>query len=489
MNNPNIKNKRIPDDEFNAIRADVLKQWPTGREVDLKEAIEYHKAMPAHKVFSKKLVEAKEKGITLIQPRAGVALIPEHIKLLTYLQDNGEADLLPTTIDSYTRQNRYEEAENGIKESQRLGRSLLNGFPAVNHGVAGCRMLIEALNTPIQVRHGTPDARLLTEIAYAGGFTSYEGGGISYNLPYAKSVPMEETIRDWQYVDRLTGIYEEAGVSINREPYGPLTGTLVPPCVSHAVAIIEALLAAEQGVRNITVGYGQCGNLVQDVAAIRTLEELTNEYMQKYGYDDVIITTVFHQWMGGFPQDEAKAFGVISWGSATAALSKATKVIVKTPHEAAGVPTMEANAQGLRCTKQVISMLSDQVCTAANLEEEKDIIRRETRCIVDKCFELGEGDIAIGSVRAVLAGVLDIPFAPSRYNAGKMLPARDNDGAIRILDMGALPFTDDIKAFHRAKIEERAKAEKRNATFQMVIDDVYAISKGRLVGRPQALRR
>ena len=165
MNNPNIKNKRIPDDEFNAIRADVLKQWPTGREVDLKEAIEYHKAMPAHKVFSKKLVEAKEKGITLIQPRAGVALIPEHIKLLTYLQDNGEADLLPTTIDSYTRQNRYEEAENGIKESQRLGRSLLNGFPAVNHGVAGCRMLIEALNTPIQVRHGTPDARLLTEIA------------------------------------------------------------------------------------------------------------------------------------------------------------------------------------------------------------------------------------------------------------------------------------------------------------------------------------
>ena len=57
MNNPNIKNKRIPDDEFNAIRADVLKQWPTGREVDLKEAIEYHKAMPAHKVFSKKLSE------------------------------------------------------------------------------------------------------------------------------------------------------------------------------------------------------------------------------------------------------------------------------------------------------------------------------------------------------------------------------------------------------------------------------------------------
>ena len=484
-----IQNRKIPEGEFMAMRQEVLQQWPTGRDVDLTEAAVYQKQQKPSRNFSARLIEAKKEHKTLIQPRAGVPVLEEHIKLLQYLEKEGEADLLPTTIDSYTRQNRYTEAEEGIKASQEEGRAMLNGFPAVNHGVYGCRKVVESVNVPVQVRHGTPDARLLTEIAYAGGFTSYEGGGISYNLPYAKSVPMEETIRDWQYVDRLTGIYEEAGVSINREPYGPLTGTLVPPCVSHAVAIIEALLAAEQGVRNITVGYGQCGNLVQDVAAIRTLEELTNEYMHKYGYDDAVITTVFHQWMGGFPQDEAKAFGVISWGSATAALSKATKVIVKTPHEAAGVPTMEANAQGLRCTKQVISMLSDQVCTAANLEEEKDIIRRETRCIVDKCFELGEGDIAIGSVRAVLAGVLDIPFAPSRYNAGKMLPARDNDGAIRILDMGALPFTDDIKAFHRAKIEERAKAEKRNATFQMVIDDVYAISKGRLVGRPQALRR
>lgn len=483
-----LQNKRIPDSEFYKVREEILTQWPTGKDVDLQEAIEFHKSLPDHKIFSKKLIDAKKKGTTLIQPRAGVALIRDQIELLTYLQDKGEADLLPTTIDSYTRQNRYEEAENGIRESFKERRSMLNGFPAVNHGVSGCRQLIQSLNTPIQVRHGTPDARLFTEITYAGGFTSYEGGGISYNLPYAKNVPMERTIRDWQYVDRLTGIYEEAGVSINREPYGPLTGTLVPPCVSHAVAIIEALLAAEQGVKNITVGYGQCGNLVQDVAAIRTLEELTDEYMIKSGHTDVIITTVFHQWMGGFPQDEAKAFGVISWGSATAALSKATKVIVKTPHEAAGVPTMEANAQGLRCTKQLITMLADQECTAANLEEEKEVIRRETRSILDKCFELGNGDIAIGSVRAVQAGVIDIPFAPSRFNAGKMLPARDNVGAIRILDPGNMPLPKDMLDFNRARIEERARVEKRKASFQMVIDDVYAISKGRLVGRPQSMR-
>ena len=240
-----IQNKRIPDDEFARLRQEVLAQWPTGKDVDLQEAVDYHKAMSDDRIFSKKLIAAKAAHKTLVQPRAGVPVIEEHIKLMQYLEKEGEADLLPTTIDSYTRQNRYEEAENGINESLRLERAMLNGFPAVNHGVAGCRRVIESVHTPVQVRHGTPDARLLTEITYAGGFTSYEGGGISYNLPYCKNIPMERTIRDWQYVDRLTGLYEEMGVSINREPYGPLTGTLVPPCISHAAAIIEALLAAE----------------------------------------------------------------------------------------------------------------------------------------------------------------------------------------------------------------------------------------------------
>ena len=480
-----IQNKRIPDDEFARLRKEVLAQWPTGKDVNLQEAVDYHMSLSDDQIFSKKLLDAKKAGKTLVQPRAGVPVIEKHIELMQYLQDQGEADLLPTTIDSYTRQNRYEEAENGIAESIRLDRAMLNGFPAVNHGVAGCRRVIESVHTPLQVRHGTPDARLLTEITYAGGFTSYEGGGISYNLPYCKNIPMERTIQDWQYVDRLTGLYEEMGVSINREPYGPLTGTLVPPCISHAAAIIEALLAAEQGVKNITVGYGQCGNLVQDVAAIRTLQELTDEYLHKYGYDDVVVTTVLHQWMGGFPADEAKAFGVIATGSLIAAFSKATKVIVKSPHEAVGIPTMEANAQGLRCTKQVVNMMTDQTFQDSRLPLEEEIIRHETRCIVDKCFELGQGDIAVGVCRGVQAGVLDVPFAPCRANAGLMLPCRDNDGAVRILNMGHLPFTQDLKDFHAAKIDERARFEKRKASFQMVIDDVYAIGKGRLVGRPR----
>ena len=481
-----LKFKKWTEEEFFEMREEVLKGWPTGAEVDLEEAVKYHKALPESKSFSKKLMDAKKRGITLAQPRAGVALIEQHIELLNFLDKEGGADLLPSTIDSYTRQNKYENCERGIEESKKAGRSLLNGFPGVNHGVKGCREVVEATNLPLQLRHGTPDARLLSEIMIAAGFTSNEGGGISYNVPYAKNVSIERTIRDWQFVDRLVGWYEEHGVSINREPFGPLTGTLVPPSMSNAVGILEGLLAAEQGVKSITLGYGQCGNLIQDIAAIRSLEEQANEYFEKEGYKGIELTTVFHQWMGGFPEDEAKAFGVISNGASAAALAGATKVIVKTPHEAIGVPTKEANAAGIRATKMVLNLLrGQQLSTSPELEEDIRIIKAETKCILDKVYELGNGDWAVGIVKAFEQGVLDVPFAPSIYNAGKMMPARDNVGKVRYLSVGNVPFTQELIDYNKAQLEERGKYEGRPVNFQMTVDDIFAVGKGTLIGRPE----
>ncbi|MEW9095639.1 MAG: methylaspartate mutase subunit E [Clostridiaceae bacterium] len=480
-----LKNKKWTDEQFFKEREEVLKQWPTGKDVDLQEAVDYLKKVPTEKNFADKLVRAKEAGITLAQPRAGVALLDEHITLLKHLQDEGGADLLPSTIDAYTRQNRYEECEIGIQESIKAGRSLLNGFPGVNHGVQGCRKVLEAVDLPLQIRHGTPDARLLAEIMTAGGYTSNEGGGISYNIPYAKSVPIDKCLKDWQYCDRLVGFYEEQGVHINREPFGPLTGTLVPPSMSNAVGITEALLAAEQGVKNITVGYGECGNMLQDIAALRCLEEQTNEYLKAYGYNDVIVTTVFHQWMGGFPQDESKAFGVIVTATTIASLAGATKVIVKTPHEAIGIPTKEANASGIKATKMALNMLEGQrMPMSKELETEMAIIKAETKCILDKVYELGKGDLAVGVVKAFETGVMDIPFGPSKYNAGKMMPVRDNLGCVRYLEFGNIPFTEELKNYNRERLAERSKFEGREVSFQMVIDDIFAVGKGRLIGRP-----
>ena len=482
-----LKNKKWTEEEFFEVRKKVLATWKTGNdpELNLEDAVEYIKKLPEHKNFAIKLAKAKANGSrTLVQPRAGVPVIQKHIELLQHLEDSG-ADFLPSTIDSYTRQNRYVEAEKGIEESIREHRAMLNGFPAVNHGVTGCRMVLDSVNVPLQARHGTPDSRLLAEVIHAAGWTSNEGGAISYNVPYAKSISIEDSIKYWQYCDRLVGYYEEHGVSINREPFGPLTGTLVPPSISNTIGIIEALLAAEQGVKNITVGYGMGGNIIQDVAAIRTLQEQTDEYLKKFGYNDVIVTTVFHQWMGGFPQDEAEALGLISMSSTVAALSGATKMITKTPHESVGIPTKEANGIGIKASKMVTKLLQDQKFPECEkLTAEINQIKKEVNCLMDCILKIGDGDLAVGTVKAFEQGLIDVPFAPSKFNAGLILPARDNDGCIRILEFGKLGFSEEIKEFHRNKISERAATEGRKVSFQLTIDDIYAVSTGHLIGRP-----
>ncbi len=477
---------KIPFEQFETIRQEILKTWPTGEGLKLEDGLAYQKSIPQEKNFAKAMKKASDEGRVLLQPRAGVALVDEHIKLLQYLETQGEADLLPTTIDAYTRQNRYQEAAEGIKKSYEAKTSLLNGFPAVNHGLEACRRVVEAVKSPIQVRHGTPDARLLAEITLAAGFTSYEGGGISYNIPYAKKVSLKKSIEDWKYVDRLVGWYEENGVSINREPFGPLTGTLVPPFVAITVAVLEGILALRQGVKSITLGYGQGGNLIQDLAAMIALKEIAHEYFAKENFSDYELTSVFHQWMGGFPEEEAKAFSVICWGATVASLAKAEKVIVKSPHEAMGIPTKEANAQGLKATRQIVNMLSDQrFPRGPELEREITIIKAEVKCLLDKVYELGYGDIEAGIVPGFESGALDVPFAPAMCNHGKILPMRDDEGFIRVFNKGNLPLSKEIIDFHSERLEARAKAEGRSVCFQMVTDDIYAISKGKLVGRPK----
>ncbi|MFP4176481.1 MAG: methylaspartate mutase subunit E [Candidatus Brocadiia bacterium] len=475
---------RMEREEFDSRRSDVLGSWHTGSEVDLEEALSYHRNLPAGKRFPDVLAQAQSEGRILLQPRAGVPLVEDQIELLSYLEP--EADLLPITIDSYTRQNRYEQAQKGIDATRKGHRDALNGFPAVNHGVEGCRKVVERVDKPVEVRHGTPDARLLAEISLAAGISSFEGGPISYNIPYAKNVSLRSSIENWRYVDRLAGIYESNGVPINREPFGPLSGTLIPPFMGHAIAIIEGILALQQGVKSITLGYGQGGNLVQDVAAMATLRTLGEEYFQDAGWEDFELTTVFHQWMGGFPREEGKALAVISLGAGVGALSDANKIIVKTPQEAAGVPTREANLEGLQASRQAVQMLEEQRAPfGQSLETEKTLIERQVRTLLDRVRELGEGDLARGTVRAFQEGVLDVPFAPSTYNAGKILPVRDNSGAIRVLEWGGVPADPELRDFTEEQITRRAENEGREPGFEMVMDDIYAIGKGRLIGRPK----
>ena len=472
-----LRDELIPSDELRRIDESVRTNWPTGSAIEFEEAIEFHESLPPESAFATVLESADR---PLLQPRAGVPLLEDQIELLNHLHSSGGADLLPTTIDSYTRDNEYEKAAEGLEEARETGEATLNGFPAVNHGVEGCRELIRAIDAPIEVRHGTPDARLLAAITFAGGFQSFEGGPISYNIPYTKEHDLAETIEHWQFVDRLAGAYTERGVRINREPFGPLTGTLVPPAIAIAVMLLEGQLAATQGVRSLTLGYGQVGNLVQDVAALRSLRSLGEEYLP----DEVTVTTVFHEWMGGFPPDEARANGVIGLGGATAAIARPDKVITKSPQEFQGVPTKEANAAGLRTTRQLIDMMIEQDVRLDGVERERELIEAATRDLIEAVEAAGDGDVAQGTITAFESGALDVPFAPSDSAQGAVLPARDDDGRVRIFEFGDLAVSDEIKEIHRNRLDARAETEGRDQSFRMVADDVDAISDGRLIGRP-----
>lgn len=473
-----VRSRRWEWEEFLAMRDEVLARWPTGREVDLDEALAYQRAIPRHRNFALAVLRAKCEGITLAQPRGGFATVEEQIGLLKALQDEGGADLLPLTTDSYTRNERFAEAEKGLAESARAGRSLLNGLPLVNHGVKAVRRITESVDKPTMVLSGTSRPCLTAEIGLAGGATGFLGGGISYTLSYTKDLPLAEGIRNYQYLDRLSAHYWERGAPIHREQPGFLTGTLVPPGLAVAIAVIEVLLAVEQGLPHYSVGLCQSLCVTQDVAALRALERVCREYLRRFGFGSTTLTIASHQWMANFPQDEARAAGVIALGAAIAGIAGATQVITKSVHEAVGIPSAAVNAAGVRLTRQILRLLEGwRLPSDDGLATEEAMIVAEARAILDRTLDLGEGDWAQGAVRAVEAGVIDVPWSPSRFNAGKALPGRDRAGAVRYLVHGNIPLPPEVLEYHRARLADVSGSAGSGLVSERLLADLTAVSR------------
>jgi len=398
--------------------------------------------------------------------------------LLRCLQDQGGADLLPTTTDTYTRNLKFQEARRGIEETRKAGRSMLNGCPIVNHGLAAVRRISESVRRPIIVLSGTAFPQITAEMGFAGGMSAFLGAPISYTAAYTKDLSFEQGIRNYQYVDRLTSFYSEKGIRLHREQPGFLTGTLIPPGIGIAVAVLEMLLAAGQGVKHYSMGLCQSLNILQDVAALLALKETGRDYLERLGYGDVFFSVATHQWMQAFPPDEPRAYAVIVLGGVIATLAGATQIITKSTHEAEGIPTKEANAEGVKATRMAIEMMrSNRLPESQPLLEEKRMILQEARSILDKALEMGEGDPVSASLRALQAGVLDIPWAPNQYVAGRVIPVRDASGAVRYLDHADLPFGPEVLEYHREKLREREKRDGRKVDYGAAIFDITEISK------------
>ena len=271
---------------------------------------------------------------------------------------------------------------------------------------------------------------------------------------------------------------------IVREIFSPLTATLVPPAISNSIQILETLLAVEQGVKNISIGVAQYGNITQDIASLLALKEQIQFYLDTFSFKDINISTVFNQWIGGFPEEELKAYSLISYSATIALFSKANRIFVKNIDEYTKNSLGNTMINSLLLTKTILDIGNSQKIN--NYEEiifEKEQIKKETAQIIAKIFSRCDGDLRKAIIEAFEDGVIDVPFAPSKYNLGKMMPARDNEGMIRYLDIGNLPFCPLIEEFHSKKIKERSEKENREIDFQMTIDDIFAMSQGKLLNK------
>jgi methylaspartate mutase epsilon subunit len=482
-----VKQDMLTQKEFFEERTVVTNQWPTGQDIDLTEAIEYHQGLSESRSFFKVVELLKREGRTVNFPRGGTPTIEGQIELNRRMVEAG-VPLIPITTDSYTRNGDFMSAQKGLDASLKTGISKLNGFPLVNHGVSNTRRVLEANEAAYCARFNGADNRLLADVALASGMTSVLLDPFEVFGSYTKKATVEECIRNYQYTYRLAGYYTERGSTITPDLIGWLPNGVFPYTIGLVCQIVATLIAAAQGVKSITPNVQTQGNLAQDVAGMRSVRKLMRKYLDEYGFKDFVIPGVFAAPVPIFPSPEKEhtALTYMVYSAVIASIGEAEAIVSRTVDEAAGIPTADAHSVTYESTNWVFSVLRPQKIKiddeAIRIEEE--LIEQETDAIMNAIMNLGEGDVTVGFVKAVEMGYVDSPMSPNIHSKDQVLGIRDVKGAARYLEFGNLPFEESVKKFHREKVKERSTIERRNMDYKVSIEDFWAISKGRLIGSP-----
>ncbi len=483
---PEVRQERIDEGVFLEMRKEALSLWPTGKEVDLDEGVAYQKSQPDSRNFMKITEKLRREGRTVVYPRAGTALVEDEISLCRKLEETG-VPYIPVTTDSYTRALQFERIEDALEETRRTGKRVLNGYPLINHGVRQTRRVVESVTTgAFDPRVSYRAQRLGAEIAFAAGMTGMSTGPFISWGAYEKNASLEEVISTSMYVQRLMGYYAERGAVITTDLHGWIVTGVQPMTVNLAAMIAEALMAAEQGVKSIVPLVHFMGNMAQDLAWLRVQPRLMREYLDRFGYGDVVIPGTFGSQTPLFPMPQGMggAFAFPNYAAVVGALGKAESINVRTIDEALGIPTEESHALTYDSANWLLNVIRGQniELEIKGIDEEERIAEMEIRSMVEKLLEMGNGDIAIGCLRGVDAGVIDSSFSPNKQVKDKVIGVKDCRGAIRWVEFGNLPFPEEVKKFHREKVAEREKAEGQKADYEMTVRDFWAFSKGRLIG-------
>jgi methylaspartate mutase epsilon subunit len=226
----------------------------------------------------------------------------------------------------------------------------------------------------------------------------------------------------------------------------------VPPCLAIALVLLEARLAADQGVRRLVLSYGLLGNVVQDAAALQVLREMATEELNADGGIDLYVGAA--EWSGQVPDDEGARYGVVLNGAIAAGLGGAD-IMSTAP---VGTPRSADAAAGAQTTRQLLDLLTgQQLETSDELGREADLTRRSARAILDAVADAGDGDLARGTALAVRRGILDLPFGGNRHLAGVARAVRDGDGRLRWLEPGGVPIPADARDLHAAAAANAAE--------------------------------
>ncbi len=105
------------------------------------------------------------------------------------------------------------------------------------------------------------------------------------------------------------------------------------------------------------------------------------------------------------------------------------------------------------------------------------MIEAEVRAVVDRTFEMGEGDLAVGIVKAMEAGVIDTQFSPYKYLKGEVMVVRDAQGAMRYLNSGNIPLPPEVKEYHRAKLAQRKARGGKKSDVELIIREATWASR------------
>ena len=417
------------------------------KEFDFKEIENFVKNASKDLFISHKFKNNPNK--TLVQPRGG---FPTYEKMFSLYEEFTTAgvDVLPITIDSHTRLNDYNSANAMLQESIKTKKDLLNGYPLINHGYKKTREMVTHFNTPISLRHGTPDARLLVDIALASGIFEIEGGPITYLLPYSKNFPLDKAFLYWKHVEKVCAKYSEFNEPINRESFGPLTATLVPPAITIVIQICEMLLSLEEGVKSFSVSFSQSGSVAQDITTANVLRKSAYKYAKQIGVEDATINLVYHQWMGAFPRDKNFSESLINTSTVIAALVRANKIITKTKAEAFGIPTKEDNAQAVKNVQYTLGMLKG--LPEIRDEEEEENLQRCVDEIFDAIFNDKADTLWRKIFNSIKKGIIDVPFSPHIINNNELLTVRGSESSIRIFKAGNVPLSKKSLDFEKKKL-------------------------------------